>query len=856
MRVERALLEELSEKVFNIGYQGELNHTQVIISCPVMFRDYPDAVASMVVKPPQGDLYPVSLTRDGNDLTWDVSASDVAIPGAGILQLTFTDGEGEEAEIIKTVYGSYSVNASLVANGEAPDPVQSWLDEAGAALATFENEIGDIRKITTATEEDEGLALSPKTVVNGKVTEWEYIDLADPEVVTQAIDDWLDDHPEATTTVEDGAITEAKLNDSLKEDLAWQDDVDELKSAIKRPEFIVGNAEEVLSDRGESDEAVYMFRKTGGTKKAYNREQVKKIVGGTVAWNQLIENGDFQSSSGWSAGAGTLSVSDGVATVTMDGTAWNNDIRRNRKFIVGHKYLMFIDHKESSGLSGIPINLRTSVQTYGTFSYSSTWKTETVLVNVTSIPELNNLVMFGYTTNLSTYSGESLSVRSFCCFDLTAALGSTIADYLYTLETQTAGSGVALFRSLFDKSYYAYNSGSLESVNVSEHRCVGFNAFAGNSTDSAQYIGHYYINDGNSNYSKSANNNFNCFRIKVLPNTSYCISRQGGGNLGMGAAKRYLNENAEFISGDLIGYYANNRIFTTPANCHFIEIAEETSLTDGVCVNVSNAAKNGQYEPYQQFVYSMPNVTLRGIPKLVNNEIVFDGDELTPDGTVKRRYGIVDLGTLTYTRTASGLFSTSGINNAKGSDSGAVVANCISAMYTVIDSYTITGPSGQNPSPNLVMAINASGYTAYFNNTSYTDTDTFKTAMSGVYLVYELATPTTESVDPYQELQICNRYGTEEYIDRLATAETSPRDVAIPCGHETFYPVNVFDYIDELTKPDADFIADANIQSGKYFSVGNGLYISTQAIAQGETITPGTNCTAVSLADALNQINQ
>ena len=232
MRVERALLEELPEKKFNIGYQGEQNHTQVIISCPIMFRDYPDAVASMVVKPPQGDLYPVSLTRDGNDLTWDVSDADVAIPGEGILQLTFTDGEGEEAEIIKTVYGAYSVNASLVANGEAPDPVQSWLDEAGAALATFENEIGDIRKITTATEEDEGLALSPKTVVNGKVTEWEYIDLADPEVVTQAIDDWLDDHPEATTTVEDGAITEAKLNDSLKADLAWQDDVDELKSAI------------------------------------------------------------------------------------------------------------------------------------------------------------------------------------------------------------------------------------------------------------------------------------------------------------------------------------------------------------------------------------------------------------------------------------------------------------------------------------------------------------------------------------------------------------------------------------------------------------------------------------------------
>lgn len=36
-----------------------------------------------------------------------------------------------------------------------------------------------------------------------------------PEI-TQSVNDWLDAHPEATTTVEDGSITEAKLNDSLK----------------------------------------------------------------------------------------------------------------------------------------------------------------------------------------------------------------------------------------------------------------------------------------------------------------------------------------------------------------------------------------------------------------------------------------------------------------------------------------------------------------------------------------------------------------------------------------------------------------------------------------------------------------
>ena len=38
----------------------------------------------------------------------------------------------------------------------------------------------------------------------------------DPVVIASAVDDWLDDHPEATTTVEDGAISRAKLNADLQ----------------------------------------------------------------------------------------------------------------------------------------------------------------------------------------------------------------------------------------------------------------------------------------------------------------------------------------------------------------------------------------------------------------------------------------------------------------------------------------------------------------------------------------------------------------------------------------------------------------------------------------------------------------
>lgn len=50
----------------------------------------------------------------------------------------------------------------------------------------------------------------------------------DPTLVEGAVEDWLDDHPEATTTVQDGAISRAKLDADLK---AKTDAVPDLKSA-------------------------------------------------------------------------------------------------------------------------------------------------------------------------------------------------------------------------------------------------------------------------------------------------------------------------------------------------------------------------------------------------------------------------------------------------------------------------------------------------------------------------------------------------------------------------------------------------------------------------------------------------
>ena len=106
--------------------------------------------------------------------------------------------------------------------------------------------------------------------------------------------------------------------------------------------------------------------------------------------------------------------------------------------------------------------------------------------------------------------------------------------------------------------------------------------------------------------------------------------------------------------------------------------------------------------------------------------------------------------------------------------------------------------------------------------------------MSGVMLVYELATPTTEQAQPYQEVQICDDFGTEEYV---------VTDSIVPVGHETEYPANLRDklqHLPDLASNDGYYVVQ---QSGSQMSLvqfripqapaTDGMYVLKATVANG-----------------------
>ena len=169
MRTISYKLDDLKKVVIPIGYEGENDHTRVIIDAGEVFKQYPAAAATLKVKPPHGTIYPVVVSREGDTVIWDVKETDCASNGTGEAQFTFT----ENSVIVKSMVTKININRSLVATGPAPDPIEDWLDNAEEVLddlAAMDN----IAK--TAEAGDVGKALSPKTVENGVVTEWQYVE--------------------------------------------------------------------------------------------------------------------------------------------------------------------------------------------------------------------------------------------------------------------------------------------------------------------------------------------------------------------------------------------------------------------------------------------------------------------------------------------------------------------------------------------------------------------------------------------------------------------------------------------------------------------------------------------------------
>jgi len=584
----------------------------------------------------------------------------------------------------------------------------------------------------------------------------------------------------------------------------------------------------------KTDTAPYIYRPS-----VANGDRVSEdIVGASVGWNQLVQNGDFSiGTSNWSArntSYSTISASNKKLTHTIIAGQNRNSYdfgfqQDNLIKNATHKHLVTFT---------VTTTLATSVRVEvgGSSKFTS------------AVLDANKKYTFSFICEPSTYSqgillyphsavdrvtttAFTLTWENIWITDLTLDFGATIADHIYSLEQATAGSGIAWLKSygFFTKSYYPYNAGELLSVEVEGKKYVGKNLFysatkrtaqnlsgvgitawvddegiiRGSGTTTGSYGKYLFLASSDGGAWNTGESGLFIKGATSLSNVSYVV-----------AYSTTPDGSKTYQSIGTSGYYV-------PANCYIQQIyLQQTSSNKAVTFEVAPQVEFGNtattYEPYKERTYTFPSQTLRGLFTLVDGELKASGDVYDDSGVVTRKYGIVNLGSLTYTyasgdATPNFQATLTGIKTFSGWDTK---PNLVCGKYALKGGWNSTfGVAGNDKcisaTPNGKIGI---------SDSAYTDPTAFKNSLNGVYLTYELATPTTEQAEPLVMPQICDKNGTEEFITTSI----------VPVGHESTY-YNYPDYMEEGEYKDFRDRVDYAPERAKWHQVG--IY------ANGDTIT-------------------
>lgn len=202
--------------------------------------------------------------------------------------------------------------------------------------------------------------------------------------------------------------------------------------------------------------------------------------------------------------------------------------------------------------------------------------------------------------------------------------------------------------------------------------------------------------------------------------------------------------------------------------------------------------------------YPIDNEELRGLFKLdVNNKLYADGDIYPSSGSGTRKYALL-------TEQSGAIGDTISLTGAKED-----TTNIISTKGALSDIGTISGTT-------LTLTV----------------------ALSNDSILYELATETTFSADPYINPQ--RSEGTEEFVDGLT------RDVMVPVGNEsTYYLSEVLPSAADYTDARVDEVERQSEENDKWIEVFSGDDSSQANIS----IATGFNISDYSLVNIIGYVN-
>ena len=471
--------------------------------------------------------------------------------------------------MINTIGNGYALQGSVAQTTDNPGAPDNPVAYLAAGPGTYTNFGGTVipddghaylLKWDTAWAAVQ-LPIATFNLVNGKQDQLTFDNAPTPgstnpvtsDGIATALDGKIDKVPDALTgeiPVFDG---DGGIEGSNKfiADFATQEDLDDANARINHLAGEAGLAEAVIDTDGAGTEQEFTFRKSGGDGGAYYR----KIKGKTLAWNQLVNPANFRASEGsFTDGVKYVNNGDGSYSIIVDtgGATADCQIEVSTIATPSTTKRIYVLHNDKA-LSGSTIFFSTG--------YSS-------LTQDTIIPAGTSAVY------------NSIVVKSGC-----PAGTYTFAPQIYNLTLSGIADEISTpadFKALYP-DIYGYNPGTLISNDAEAVETTGVNQW--DEEWESGYIDSY--GDDAPFASRIRSKNY----IPIVNGQTYYLKSS------YSVYPCYYDADKNYISQESI---SGSRAFTPPANAAFMRIwvYNLSTYNHDICINLSNAAINGQYFPH------------------------------------------------------------------------------------------------------------------------------------------------------------------------------------------------------------------------------------------------------------------
>ena len=515
------------------------------------------------------------------------------------------------------------------------------------------------------------------------------------------------------------------------------------------PQMAVGFADDLVG-RGESVPAEFSFRASGGKSIKDGTARIKRLKGNSVVWNQLVSDKMYLSTSkyeGQVVGGKYVGKNKGAMLAQNLGI-----VIKDYYTIIGHKYLWIFTCSDANCSANVG-------NKYGLNSG--------VITEATSVGYLS-IYPYG-ATNKTIEAGTEFELTA-QVHDLTQMFGA--GNEPTTIEEFNARKPIV-------EDEHAYNEGEVIHMTAEGIKSVGDNAWDEQWNLKGVRTGTGAVGTWTD---RLASANF----IPCIPNESYHCSFPVTGWYIF-----FYDKNYQYIGEERLSSTVSEKTIVTPSNAAYMKFSEDsadygTTYNNDIMITLVHSGwkqdTDAGYQPYWEdrliFDQRIKDEFPDGLQKW---DMVYNKNG---KGYIVKGTGVVDMGDLNWAivdSTIPNIFHAQVNNIVIPSVSSEYIKGLLSTKYGLSNSGNIVNM------PDKSM-LRYNGY-IYIYDVDYSSVSTFKEAMAGVMLYYQLAEPIIIEYDePFNLDYRVADFGTEQAIAEQPSA---------PISADIIYQFNAVDMIRE-----------------------------------------------------------